>query len=98
VSDVFVDMMHQDIYMLFRICISVPIAGDRVPERGMEQLVDLVRGSGELHATHCHPFFLNKRQTQCRLLLYSQSMMYLLPGKFGDLDAGAQSRPGRTPK
>jgi hypothetical protein len=45
VSDVFFDMMDQDIYMLFRICISVPIAGDRVVESGVEQLVKLVPGT-----------------------------------------------------
>jgi hypothetical protein len=37
----------------FRVCISVPVAGDRVAERGVEQLVEINRGAGRFHIIHC---------------------------------------------
>jgi hypothetical protein len=36
-------------YVLFRICISVPVAGDRVAEIGVEQNIEKVHGRGEFH-------------------------------------------------
>ena len=35
--------------VLFRICISVPVAGDRVTEIGVEQIIEMVHGRGEFH-------------------------------------------------
>ena len=41
----------------FRICISVPVAGDRVTGSGVEQLFKINRGAGKSHVIHCQPHF-----------------------------------------
>jgi len=42
-------------YIFFRICISVPVAGDRVAETGVEQIIGRVHGKGEFHVINSKP-------------------------------------------
>ncbi len=43
------------VYAPFRICISVPVAGDRVAEVGVEQIIKMVHGRGEFHVINSEP-------------------------------------------
>src|SRR5882757_3695976 len=56
--------------VLFRICISVPVAGDRVAETGVEQIIKRVHGRGVFHVINSEPRALNTAM-QYPSLLYS---------------------------
>ena len=43
-------------YILLRICTSVPLAGDRVTETGVEEILKMKRGGGELPSVHCQSY------------------------------------------
>ena len=73
--------------VLFRICISVPVAGDRVAEIGVEQIIEMVHGRGEFHVIHSEPRALKYRHAVPLIVVFTKYDMLVTEIIFkGDLD------------
>jgi len=59
-------------YVLFRICISVPVAGDRVAEVGVEQIIKTVHGTGEFHVMNPEPRALKYRHAVPLIVVFTK--------------------------
>jgi hypothetical protein len=59
-------------YVLFRICISIPVAGDRVAEIGVEQIIKMVHGRGEFHVINSEPRALKYRHAVPLIIVFTK--------------------------
>ena len=59
-------------YVLFRICISVPVAGDRVAEIGVEHIVEMVHGRGEFQVINSEPRALKYRHEVPLIVVFTK--------------------------
>ena len=58
--------------VLFRICISVPVAGDRVAEIGVEKIIERVYGRGEFHVIYSEPRALKYRHAVPLIVVFTK--------------------------
>jgi len=58
--------------VLFRICISVPVAGNRVAETGVEQVIKRVHGRGEFHVINSEPRALKYRHAVPLIVVFTK--------------------------
>jgi hypothetical protein len=56
----------------FRICISVPVAGDRVAEIGVEQIIEMAHGRGEFHVINSEPRALKYRHAVPLIVVFTK--------------------------
>jgi hypothetical protein len=78
-------------YVLFRICISVPLAGDRVAEIGVEQIIEMVHGRGEFHVTNSEPRALKYRDAVPLIVVFTKYDTLVTEIIFeGDLDESTE--------
>ena len=59
-------------YVLFRICISVPVAGDCVAETGVEHIIETVHGRGEFHVINSEPRDLRFRHAVPLIVVFTK--------------------------
>jgi hypothetical protein len=67
----FLRLIRCKTYVLFRICISAPVAGDRVAETGVERIIEMVHGRGEFHVYKLRTTRSKNTAMQYPSLLYS---------------------------
>ena len=73
--------------VLFRICISVPVAGDRVAEIGVEQIIEMVHGRGEFYVINSEPRALKYRHAVPLIVVFTKYDMLVTEIIYeGDLD------------
>jgi hypothetical protein len=65
-------MIRYKTYVLFRICISVPVAGDRVAETGVEHIIETVHGRGEFHVINSEPRDLRFRHAVPLIVVFTK--------------------------
>ena len=77
--------------VLFRICISVPVAGDRVAEIGVEQIIEMVHGRGEFHVINSEPRALKYRHAVPLIVVFTKYDMLVTEIIYeGDLDGSTE--------
>jgi hypothetical protein len=71
--------IHCKMYILFRICISVPVAGDRVAEIGVEQIIERVHGRSEFHVINSEPRTLKYGHAVPLIVVFTKYDMLVTP-------------------
>jgi hypothetical protein len=79
-------------YVLFRICISIPVAGDRVAEIGVEQIIKIVHGRGEFHIINSEPRALKHRHAVPLIVVFTKYDVLVTRIIFRDTQSGSDEQ------
>ena len=72
-------LIRSKTYVLFRICISVPVAGDRVAETGVERIIEMVHGRGEFHVLNSESHTLIYYHAVPLIIVFTKYDMLVTP-------------------